>query len=186
MLEQGNRKMIVDLLAMVLDLNVTAIERYKWEKLQSLKEYQFSLMCLKVRLVNGERIDVYLKMINRSQIKETIFCYWCLLYELEKKKRKKRIYEPIQNTVDRVYISEISKERFKNSVFLSMKKNKEGIMKYGAEAHLIDFIKYIENQQRKENGLRKWLNYLGKQKEDILFIGMKTSRTISKGTIEIV
>lgn len=184
--KQENQKIVMDLLTSVIGLNISSILTCQIVSFQDVSEYQFSLIALKTVLNNGERLEVYLKLIHRSKIKETIFCYWCFLYEVEQKYKKIKNMSSSATTVDRVYISEMSKERFKNSIFLSMKNNKEGILKYGAEAHFIDFIHYLENQHSKSDSFHKWLTFFPEEKDKILFIGVKATRNISRSNIEIV
>ena len=41
-------------------------------------------------LSSKEEIEMYLRMVKRSKIKESIFCYWCTIYEEELLKTKER------------------------------------------------------------------------------------------------
>ena len=51
-------------------------------------------------LSSKEEIEMYLRMVKRSKIKESIFCYWCTIYEEELLKTKEREeVEPIINKV---------------------------------------------------------------------------------------
>lgn len=178
--------LLKELLSNVLQLNISEIREDKVIGFQKKEEYPFELINLKALLRSGKWIDIYLKVIRRFQIKETIYYYWCLLYEMESRKKERNFNSSNFCTVDRVYISEMSKERFKNSIFLSMKNNKEGILKYGAEAHFIDFVKYIENNQDNSNHLERWMNFLNNYNQDILFIGVKANQDIYRSNIKIV
>ena len=61
-------------------------------------------------LSTEEEIEMYLKMVKRSKIKESIFCYWCTIYEEELlKAREKEKIEPI---INKVLISELNKKKF--------------------------------------------------------------------------
>ena len=41
-------------------------------------------------LSTEEEIEMYLKMVKRSKIKESIFCYWCTIYEEELLKAREK------------------------------------------------------------------------------------------------
>ena len=85
--DKNNSLMINDLVSNVLGIEVVKIEFDCMKKFETISEYNFS--CLKTKCDFGmeESVDLYFKIIKNNRIKESLFCYWCLLYE-EKLKAK--------------------------------------------------------------------------------------------------
>ena len=88
--------------------------------------------------------------------------------------------------INKVLISEVGMERYKNSVFLEIKDNDTDILKHGTEIHFIDFVKYIEKNKGEINNLDKWFKYLEKESEEILMVGIVLNKDIGRSNIKIV
>jgi hypothetical protein len=174
--------MISSLISDVLKLDVINTEYEKNVEFDNISEYEFTLVKSICKISEEESLDVYFKIIKKDKIKESIFCYWCLLYqeEINKIKNKSNIKN---NFLNKVVISEIEKERYKNSIFLEIANNRTGILKYGTEIHFIDFFKYIEKNKNKVEEMSKWLNYIDEDNEDLLLIGVKLTRGTSRNNI---
>ena len=62
------------------------IKEIKYDKnieLPSISEYEFELIKVKVVMETNEEVEMYLKLIKNKRVKESIFCYWCTIYEEE-------------------------------------------------------------------------------------------------------
>lgn len=184
--DKNNKDMIIDLLRHVLNIGVNEIYNCEIEKFDNISEYKFGFIKQKIGLFDNEILEIYLRVINRKYIKESIFCSWCFFFEKELNKRKHSYYKYDNALLDKVLISEFAKERYKNSILLGIDKNKTGILKYGVELHFIDFLKYVENNKRENNNLEKWTRYIDKENKDILLIGMIPNKGISRSNIAIV
>jgi hypothetical protein len=182
--EKQNKQMIIDLLVKVLELNVSDVQVGEVEKFENISEYEFSAVKMVCSIENSEPIDVYFKVIKKDKIKESIFCYWCLLYEQGLNSNKENL--TAASIINKVQISEIGMKRYKNSVFLQMQNNKTNILKYGTEVHFIDLKKYIENNKGENNHLADWLKYIQDENEDILMVGVVLNKNIGRSNIEIV
>ena len=79
-------------------------------KLKNMSEYNFEVFKLKVVLQSKEEIEMYLKLVKKTKIKESVFCYWCLLYEEEILNNQKDI-KP-NNYTNKVLISELEKKKY--------------------------------------------------------------------------
>lgn len=180
--DKNNKQIVLDLLTIVLNLNINQIHTCQIKKFEDISEYEFSLIKTKVSSEDGNIFDVYFRTLDKEKIKENIFCYWCLLYENERKKSNKKL----NTIISKVSITEIGRERYKNSILLEIPDNNTKILQYGSELHFIDFIKYIEKNKDKNNKLQKWLKYLDPNSEDILLIGMTLNKWTSRSNIEIV
>ena len=88
--------------------------------------------------------------------------------------------------INKVIISEIGIERYKNSVFLEIKDNNEHILEHGTEIHFMDFIKYIQKNKSSENQLGQWLKYIEPNNDDIFMIGIVLNEDIGRSNIRIV
>ena len=182
--DNKNKKMIIELSMKILELKVKNLEVCKIEKFENISEYEFSAIKTMCEIENSEPIEVYFKIIKKDKIKESIFCYWCLLYEKQLCEKKEQI--TMSTIINKVQISEIGMKRYKNSVFLQIQKNDSEILKYGTEVHFIDFKKYIENNKNEENSLGEWLKYLKEDNEDILMVGVVLNKNVGRSNIEIV
>ena len=182
--DSNNSLMINDLVSSVLGLKVEKIEFDSIKKFDTISEYEFSLVKAKCYLGMEESVDIYFKIIKKDKIKESLFCYWCLLYE-EKLKETKEDFN-MTTIINNVVISEVGMERYKNSVFLEIKDNASGILENGTEIHFIDFIKYINNHKGDDNHLEKWNKYIDKDSEDILMMGVVLNKDMGRSNIHIV
>ena len=176
--------MIIDLVTKVLELNVNDVQFDSIKKFTNISEYKFSMVKAKCDLCLEEKIDIYFKFVKKDKIKETIFCYWCLLYEEALKQNKQE--HAMASIINKVIISEIGIERYKNSVFLEIKDNNEHILEHGTEIHFMDFIKYIQKNKSSENQLGQWLKYIEPNNDDIFMIGIVLNEDIGRSNIRIV
>lgn len=182
--DSKNSLMINDLVSSVLGLKVEKVEFESIKKFETISEYEFSLLKTKCYLEMEDCVDIYFKIIKNDKIKESLFCYWCLLYE-EKLKETKQELE-MTTIINNVIISEVGMERYKNSVFLEIKDNTSKILENGTEVHFIDFIKYINNYKGDDNSLEKWNKYLSEESEDILMMGVVLNKNMGRSNIRIV
>ena len=176
--------MINDLVSSVLGLKINKIEYECIKKFETISEYEFSLVKTKCYLEMEECVDIYFKVIKNDKIKESLFCYWCLLFEEKLKENKQDIN--MTTIINNVIISEVGMERYKNSVFLEIKDNTTGILENGTEVHFIDFIKYINNYKGDDNSLEKWNKYLDKENKDILMSGVVLNKDMGRSNIRIM
>jgi len=182
---QQNKQMIIDLLIDVVELKIEDFEVDSLKKFENISEYEFSAIKIACKVEkNAEPIDIYFKIVKKDKIKESIFCYWCLLYEEELKKNKEDL--TMSTIINKVQISEIGMKRYKNSVFLQIQKNKTNILKYGTEVHFIDLKKYIDNNKSDDNKLGEWLKYIDEKSEDILMIGVVLNKNIGRSNLEVM
>lgn len=182
--DSKNTLMINDLVSSVLGLKVETIEFESIKKFETISEYEFSLVKTKCNLGMEDCVDIYFKIIKNDKIKESLFCYWCLLYEEKLKETKQNLN--MSTIINNVIISEVGMERYKNSVFLEIKDNASGILENGTEIHFIDFIKYINNHKGDDNNLEKWNKYLSEDSEDILMMGVVLNKDMGRSNIRIV
>lgn len=114
--------------------------------------------------------ELYIKMIRKDRIKESIFCYWSLLYD-----EKFKDYEESEFTtvINKVRITEIESEEHRHSVLLEIKENKWGVLEYGSTIHLVKFEKYLNDKTLKRSRLIDgWKKYIEQGNQDVLFIGV--------------
>ena len=134
-------------------------------------EYEFELVKVKAILQSDEEMEMYLKMIKNSKIKESIFCYWCTIYEEELFQTKE-----IENMVNKVLISELEKTKYKSKVFLMIENNKTQILETGTEVNFIDIVSYIEEMKNEKTQFEKIYKYINKDEEDVLLVGIKMKK----------
>lgn len=160
-----------EILNNVLHLEIEKIIYDKNIKLDNISEYEFELLKVKAILSSNEKIEMYLRMVKKSKIKESIFCYWCSIYEEELVKTKE--CDNIDIILNKVLISELSKKKYQQSIFLEIENNKTQILETGTEVNFLEIVNYINEYKNEKNKYEKLLNYFDKESDDVLLIGIK-------------
>jgi len=160
-----------EILNKVLDLGIKEIKYDENIQLSNISEYEFELVKIKAILDTNEEVEVYLKMIKNTRIKESIFCYWCTIYEEELMKAKE--LEDIDIFINKVSISELEKTKFQQRIFLTIEDNKTKLLETGTEVNFIEIIDYIKEQKEK---YEKLYEYFDKNSDDVLLVGIKMNR----------
>ena len=153
------------------------IEEIKYEKnlkLENISEYEFELVKVRAILSSGEELEMYLKIIKNSKLKESIFCYWTAIYEEEMEKHQKD--EDACIIVNKVVISELENQKYQKKMFLNIENNRTQILETGTEINFIDIIEYINEYKTDINKYERLYNYLGKDSENVLLVGIKIER----------
>ena len=175
LMECDENHIIKQVLNNVLHLNIKEIKYDKNLKLSNISEYEFELIKVKAMLETDEEIEIYLKIIKNSRIKESIFCYWCTIYEEELMKAKE--LNNMDVIINKVAISEFKKSRYQESIFLTIENNRTPILETGTEVSFIEIRDYIEDHREKNTELEKLYKYFEKESNDVLLVGIKMRRT---------
>ena len=163
-----DKEIIKAILDDILLLGIKEIEYDKNIQLSNISEYEFELVKVKAILKSNEKVEMYLKMIKNSKIKESIFCQWCTIYEEELFKTKE-----IENIVNKVLISELDKTKYKSRVFLTIENNKTQILETGTEVNFIEISNYIEEMKNERNQFEKLSKYFEQADDYVLLVGIK-------------
>ena len=139
-------------------------------KLKNMSEYNFEVFKLKVVLQSKEEIEMYLKLVKKTKIKESVFCYWCLLYEEEILNNQKDI-KP-NNYTNKVLISELEKKRYYQSIFLKIDNNISKLIESGTEINFVDVKKYIIEKKLEKEYL-EILECFNQDEDYELLVGIK-------------
>lgn len=156
----------------MLKLNIKKIKYDKNIKLSNISEYEFELIKVKAIMETNEEVEMYLKMIKNKRVKESIFCYWCTIYEEEMIAKEKEI----ECIVNKVAISDLTRDKYQKRVFLTIEDNKTQILETGTEINFIEFSNYIEENKNDTNNLEKLYKYFDKGDDDVLLVGIKMNR----------
>lgn len=141
-------------------------------QLSNVSEYEFELVKCKAIFDEADReVEMYLKMIKNTKIKESIFCYWCTIYEEELLKSKE-----MENIVNKVLISEIDKTKYKKRIFLTIENNKTQFLETGSEVNFIEISNYIREMKNEKNEFEKLDKYFEENDSDVLLVGIKIKR----------
>ena len=109
-------------------------------------------------------------MIRKDRIKQSIFCYWNLLYDEMFKNFEESEFTSV---INKVRITETENEEYKHSVLLEIKENKWGILECGSTIHLVKLERYLnDNTIKKSKSINAWKNYMEEGNQDVLFIGV--------------
>lgn len=166
-----DKKIMQEIIDNMLNLEIKEIKYDKNIQLSNISEYEFELVKVRAILQSDEEMEMYLKMIKNSKIKESIFCYWCTIYEEELFQTKE-----IENMVNKVLISELEKTKYKSKVFLMIENNKTQILETGTEVNFIDIVSYIEEMKDGKKQFEKIYKYINKDEGDVLLVGIKMKR----------
>ena len=156
------------------------IKEIKYDKnieLPSISEYEFELIKVKIVMETNEEVEMYLKLIKNKRVKESIFCYWCTIYEEELLDKKKEI----ECIVNKVAISDLTKDKYQRRVFLTIEDNNTQILETGTEVNFIEIADYINENKNENNQLEKLYKYFDKGDDDVLLVGIKMNREDRSG-----
>ena len=174
MIESKENKIIKDIINKVLFLNIKDIQYDKNIQLSNISEYEFELVKVKAILESNEEVEMYLKMIKNTRIKESIFCYWCSIYEEELMKAKE--LENIDVFINKVLISELNETKYQKRIFLEIEDNKTKILEKGTEVNFLEIKDYIQEHKNEINQYDKLYKYFEKESDDVLLVGIKMNR----------
>lgn len=151
---------IKSLLEKISKKKIDSIDIEGIEHFESIIEYDFSLLKANIIYKKGNKEEVFLRLIKGGKIKESIFCFWSILYE-EYLKNKERDFE---NAIQKAIITQIMSEENISNLLLTI----DSKLNYCAEVSLIELKKFLEKNQKE-----RWLGSLEICDNDILFIGKK-------------
>ena len=167
-----SKDQLINILKNILYIKIDEIIIEKRLQLKNISEYEFEVIKTKAKLEGGKELEIYLKPIKSSRIKESIFCYWCLIYEEELFNRK--IQQEGEMFLNKVLISELTKKKYYQSVFLEIENNNGNILETGTEINFIEILEYLKDQNNEENTeLKKYFEELG---DYVLLVGIKMDR----------
>ena len=176
LIESDDNQIIKKIINEVLRLNIKEIQYDKNIQLSNISEYEFELVKVKAILEENEEVEMYLKMIKNTRIKESIFCYWCSIYEEELVRAKD--LEDIDVFINKVLISELNETKFQKRIFLTIENNRTQILETGTEVNFIEITDYIDELKNENNQFEKLYKYLDRNSEDVLLVGIKKKKTM--------
>lgn len=160
-----------NVLNQVVNLKIKEIEYDKNLQLSNASEYEFELVKGKIILEDDKEVEMYLKIIKNNKIKESIFCYWCTIYEEELFKSNE-----IESVINKVLITELDKTKYKETIFLAIENNTTQILETGTEVNFLEVSNYIEEMKNEKNKFEKLDKYFEDCNDYVLMIGMKIKR----------
>ena len=172
LIESEDRTQLKEIFKKVLNLKIKEIAYDKKLKLDNISEYEFELVKVKATLYTNETVEMYLKMVKNTKIKESIFCYWCTIYEEELEKNKEND-DDIGMVINKVLISELNKKKYYQNIFLEIENNKTRILETGTELSFLEIKKYIKDNLNYYGNLNK---YFSEDEDDVLLVGIKMKR----------
>lgn len=166
-----DKNIFKNVLNQVVNLKIKEIEYDKNLQLSNASEYQFELVKGKIILEDDKEVEMYLKIIKNNKIKESIFCYWCTIYEEELFKSNE-----IESVINKVLITELDKTKYKETIFLAIENNTTQILETGTEVNFLEVSNYIEEMKNEKNQFEKLDKYFEDCNDYVLMIGMKIKR----------
>ena len=164
--------MTISLLKDLTKLNIKDIEFEDLKNMRDSTGYDFSTIKLKaiveIEGIENSEIELYIKIIRKDRIKESIFCYWNLLYDEKFKGFEESEFATI---INKVRITETECEEYKHSILLEIIENNFGVLEYGSTIHLVKLEKYL-NGKKTNTLIDEWKKYIEQGSKDVLFIGV--------------
>lgn len=160
-MENLEKESIIKIFEKILNTKIEDIKFEATKDMYTIADYNFSLKKATFYYKDGRKEEIFLKMIKGGKIKESIFCYWSILYEEFLKNNK----DNEENNIQKAIITQVMSDKSSSCILLTL--NAE--LNYCAEINLIELRKYFY----KENEYERWLDKLGIKDDDILFIGKK-------------
>lgn len=145
----------------------------------NISDYKFVISRLNALIEKDGKTGnakIYTKAIRYDKIKESIFCYWTLIYE----EQFKNIPDiEMSYVTKKVSIEELElEEKHKKSVFLQIQNNNLEILKYGTEIHFLELEEYIREYSNKN--FRDWNEYFKLNEKEILLISIVYTEQIHR------
>ena len=168
-MENSDEK-LKDILNQILLIKISQMSFEKTLKLKNMSEYNFEVFKLKVVLQSKKEIEMYLKLVKKTKIKESVFCYWCLLYEEEILNNQKEI--KLNKYTNKVLISELEKKKYYQSIFLRIDNNISKLIENGTEINFVDVKKYIIEKKLEKEYL-EILECFNQDEDYELLVGIK-------------
>lgn len=170
-MNSDDKDIFKNVLNQVVNLKIKEIEYDKNLQLSNASEYEFELVKGKIILEDDKEVEMYLKIIKNNKIKESIFCYWCTIYEEELFKSNE-----IESVINKVLITELDKTKYKETIFLAIENNTTQILETGTEVNFLEVSNYIEEMKNEKNQFEKLDKYFEDCNDYVLMIGMKIKR----------
>jgi hypothetical protein len=159
----------------LLNLKIKNIKFNEIKNFNNISEYEFSLIKAKTETDKNDKLEMYFQIIEKHKIKESIFCYWSLIYDEEMKKHNIELE-------NQAVITELETCEEKSSVLLQIEDNNTEILKYGTLVYFIDLVKYLKNNKNDDiNKYKTIIKYLESNNKTTLLIGIKLNDNIKQG-----
>lgn len=162
--------------------DITKIEIEKVDSIELIKCPEiikgelFFILKVRAKRYSYDQIELYLKIIDKSQLDKTISYYWILIYE-EEFIKEKNIGLNEKTLKNKINILKINEEKFTDTFLLEIENNKTNILKNGTTVYITEFNKYLIN---KAKDLKLRLN-----KEEVLFIGIKNNEGMNNFLVKV-
>ncbi len=167
-----NQKLLEKILRKFIKLKINHIKFKGIKSFGNISEYEFSLSEITAKTEDDSDIDIYLRIIEKDKIKESIFCYWSLLYDEESK-------NSCEKTENNVTITQLEMDKYKTCILLELEDENSQILKYGTIIYFIDFPKYLKDNKEDAYEYKRLTNFLKSNNQEILLIGIKLNNSIN-------
>lgn len=160
-----NKNLIQELLEKIMDKPIADIKFLGIESFDSIIEYKFSLFKVILIYKDNTEEQIYIKIIKAGKIKESIFCYWSLIYEEYYENNKEK-------SNNNMHKKTIISQNTINESDINITLKSENTLDYSAEVSLVEFYNFAEKNIKNLN-VERWLDELEIKDDEILFIGKK-------------
>ena len=164
------QEILKNILKDLTKINANSIKINGLKRFNNISEYEFSLIKGRLELEKRNKTDIYFQFINKHKIKESIFCYWSLIYDEQCKK-----YHIEGN--DEVIITELEVKKDITTILLEIGNKDIEILKYGTIVYFIDFSKYLKANNISVSD--EIIKYLERSDKTTLLLGIKLNSNIN-------
>lgn len=151
---------VISILESIKGKSIETIKMEEEKKFETIIEYDFKINKVKIIYKDGKEEEVFLKIIKSGKIKESIFCYWSILYE---EYLKENTENNDKNIVQKAIITQVTSDETSSSIILTINAK----LDYCVGIDLIELKKYYNKnfENRRDS--------IDIKEDEILFIGKK-------------
>lgn len=160
--------MLISIFKDILQIRLNDVSFNNIEVFQSIAEYEFYLINLEGKDNNNLKQELFIKIIKKGKIKESLFCicdlayekYFCNTDSKEKIKANQKI----------TILEKKEKAKNVNKVSVNLFEDNFGHKKFNIEINFTPLSNIIE-----KNKWKGWKKYIDLNPDDILIIGRKNN-----------
>ena len=168
---KDSKQIIIKFLNEITSLNIKDIIFNGVERFKSIAEYDFFLINLIGVTTSNKEEELFIKIIKKGKIKESLFCICDLYYEKYFNKNSYSnddIKRPKKTTIE-------EKENTKhiNKVFVNLFEDNIKKEKFNLEINFVEISKIIEQSRDKKINKKEWEECIEINLKDIILVGVK-------------
>lgn len=172
-----NGKISIETLSEIIKIEIKKIKSLKLIKYPKTNMKSiFSIIKLNAKVYDYEDIEIFLKIINKSELQKTISYYWILIYEEESiKEKNKTLSQKLMS--NKLELQKIDEDKYTETLIIKIEENDTNVLKYGSLIYITEINKFLTDKKQKKERFF--------EDEKILFIGIKNNKGMNDSLIKV-